>query len=367
MSKSVSIAGIALGLLLVLAAGGLRFLIAPARAVLPADTNTTRNYTGTAALLLNPSALTSPAGGPLLLRNLPITVVHQTKTLAAKGSNARVSDAKTVKALGATVAAVDYNYAVNRTDMTRGSGYDNVVKQTGITFNWPIRTQKQDYTGWVSDTRRTTSLHYTGTATRGGIATDVFTTTTAPALITDPQVLSSLPQSLPKSTLVLLAAGLNLPASQLAALRQILPTLPDPIKFSYTYQISSTYWVAPASGNVVDLQQHEVRTLALALGGATAAPTPLTPVMDISFAAPATTLAAAAKDARHNDQAVTLIYTTVPLALLLGGAALILLGGIALALTARRPTPPTSTTPGTPGTTGTPGTPQPVHVAAHRT
>jgi len=138
------------------AAGMVRWVVAPDRAVLRGDTNTTRTYSGTAALLLNPKALTSASGEQVLLRNVPIAVAHQTQVLGTRGDSALVSDAKAIKVGGSTVAAVDYRYAINRTNMARGSGYSGVLSQNGLTFNWPIRTQRHDYTGWVPDTQKPT-------------------------------------------------------------------------------------------------------------------------------------------------------------------------------------------------------------------
>jgi hypothetical protein len=335
--RKLSITGIALGLLLALGGGLMRWVVAPAMAVLPGDTDTTRTYSGTAAVLLNPAAIAS--GGQVLLTNAPITVVHHTKVLGTSGDNALVSDAKTVRTGGTTVAAVDYRYAVNRTDMGEGAGYSGVVKQTGITFNWPIRTQQKDYTGWVADTGRTTVLHYKGTATRGGVQTYVFTANTQVAPITDPQLLSQLPTSMPKAALVQLAGGLGLPSDQLAGLQQLLPALPDPVKFAYNYQATATYWVAPDSGIVVDATEHQVRTIAL-VTGTTAVP--VTRVLDLTFTSPPATLAAAAQDARDKGDAVTLAYVTLPIALASGGVLFVLLGVVGLFMSRRRPPTPQS-------------------------
>lgn len=335
MRKKLSIVGIAVGLLLVLGAGLMRWVVAPAVAVLPGSTDTTRTYSGTATQLLNAAALTS--GGQALLTDVPITVVHHTKVLGTHGKNALVSDARTVKAGGQTVAGVDYRYAVNRTDLGAGNGYSGVVKQTGLTFNWPIRTQKHDYTGWVPDTQTTTRLNYTGTATRGGVDTYVYTANTTAAPIKDPQVLSALPTSLPKATVVTLVSGLGLSADQQKAFQQLLPTLPDPVKFAFTYQVAATYWVAPASGIVVDLKEHEVRTIALATGPLTV---PVAAVMDITFTSTPATLAAAAADARDKGDAVSLVYVTLPVALAAGGGLLLVLGLVGLMLGRRRPPTP---------------------------
>jgi hypothetical protein len=333
MWRKLAIVGVVLGVLLAVGAGLIRWVAAPALAVLPGDTDTTRTYEGKAAVLLNAAALTS--GGQVLLTDVPITVTHRTRVLDTDGDNALVSDARTVKAGGNEVAGVVYRYAVNRTDLGRGSGFDDVVKQTGLTFNWPIRTEKRAYTGWVPDTQSTTQLSYKGTQGRGGVDTYVFTTTTTQAApITDPQVLKALPASLPKPALASLVGGLGLSAAQLQAFQQLLPTLPDPVPFAYTYQVQATYWVAPDSGIVVDLDQHETRSVALATGTTMV---PITPVMDLAFKSTPDTLAAAADDARNDGRAVSLLYQTLPLGLVVAGGFLILLGVVVLAAGRRGP------------------------------
>jgi hypothetical protein len=254
--------------------------------------------------------------------------------LDTEGDNALVSDARNVKAGGNEVAAVDYRYAVNRTDLGRGSGFDDEVKQTGLTFNWPIRTEKRDYPGWVPDTQSTTQLSYDSTARRGDIDTYVFTTTTKAAPITDPQVLEALPSSLPKPTLASLVGGLGLSAAQLQAFQQLLPTLPDPVPFDYTYQVEATYWIAPDSGIVVDLDQHETRSAVLVAGATTV---PITDVMDMTLKSTPDTLAAAADDARDAGRAVSLLYQTLPLAMVVAGGVLILLGIVVLVVGRRGP------------------------------
>jgi hypothetical protein len=332
MRKSLSVAAVVLGIVLLAGAAVVRWAVAPSQAVLPSDTNTTTTYTGTAAALFNPSALTTP-GAKALLTKVPITTTHTTKVLATNGKNALVSDAGKLNVAGSQVGGFDYRYAVNRTDMGRGSGYPNVVRQSGITFNWPIRSAKKNYAGWVSDTQTTTPLRYTGTAKRGGLSTYVFTANAKAAPVTDPATLKQLPAWLPKATLVKLAAGLGLSASQFGALQQILPGLPDPIPFTYSYAMKATYWVEPRSGEVVDLQEHETRTLALKIG---ATVVPVTPVMDITYAASPSQVAASAKDARHDGNLVGLVYKTLPLSLTIGGAVLLLIGIAGLALSRRR-------------------------------
>jgi hypothetical protein len=119
----------------------------------------------------------------------------------------------------------------------------------------------------------------------------------------------------------------------LGSLQQILPSLPDPVPFSYSYAMKATYWVEPRTGEVVDLTEHETRTLALKIGPALV---PVTPVADVTYHAAPGQVAASVKTARHDANLVTLVYKTLPLGLAVGGAALLLVGVVGLALTRRR-------------------------------
>jgi hypothetical protein len=334
MRRILSVVGVGFGTLILAFAGVVHWAIAPALAVLPANTNTTLSYTGTAAVLLNAEALTTP-GQPVLITNVPITLTHTTKVLNAHGANALVSDGGTVNLDGKPVADYQYRYAVNRTTMDRGSGYGDVVNQRGVTFNWPIRTAPKDYTAWIPDTQGTTPLRYTGKATRAEIATYVYTADLPATPITDPATLKELPASLPKATVAELAKGLGLDATTGAQLQQVLAAQPDPVPFHYTYAMKATFWVEPSSGEIVDLEEHEVRTLGFDVAGQFV---PVTPVMDIGYKPSADSLAAAAKAADKDGGSVRTIYVGLPLAcLILGGSMLV--AGVAGLYTLRRRRP----------------------------
>lgn len=337
MRRWMSVAAIGVGVVLVAGAGVGRWVVAPKLAVLPGDSDTTRTYTGTAATLFNAQALTTDAGGPVLLHDVPVTLTHRDRVLDTNGGNALVADSGTVVANGSSIGGFHYRYAVDRTDMGPGSGFSDVEKQSGITFNFPIHTAQHDYPGWVSDTRSTVPLTYQGTATHGGLSTDVFRTVSKPTLITDPQTLSSLPAALPKATIVQLAASLGLPGDKVAALGQLLPALPDPVPFSYTFRTTATYWVEPTTGEIVDLRERDVRTLALKVNNQLV---PITPVFDVTYTSSPAELATAVKQARHDASQINLVYRTLPLAALLAGIVLILGGAVASFVSRRRPTPP---------------------------
>ena len=325
--------GLVVGVLLIAAAGVVRWTVAPAVTVLPSNLDTTRIYTGTASTLFNPTAAIGQKVGPALLHNVPLTVGHTDKVIDTKGNNALVTDRKYVTMPGYTGADVTYRYAIDRKSFGAGSGFTDVVKQNGVTFNWPIHTQKHDYTGWVSDTQSTTTLTYAGTAKRGGVETYVFKANVPTTRITDPQTLARLPKSMTKAQIMTLVPSLGLKVADLKQMSGVLDKLPDPVPFAYTFSSPSTYYVAPDSGVVVDVVSREIRSAAFDLGGTLAA---VGPVMDFTYTSTPATLKAAANDAKDNASKMQLISTTLPLIALIVGIALAAISLVGLMAAIRR-------------------------------
>jgi hypothetical protein len=118
----------------------------------------------------------------------------------------------------------------------------------------------------------------------------------------------------------------------LASAAPLLATLPANVPLAYTYQVNATYYVAPASGVVVDLTQHEVRSAGIS--GAQGLPT--FPVADITFTSTPASLQAAAKDARDKGNQISLVESTLPWSLGLAGGFL-LLAGLGMYVVGRRP------------------------------
>lgn len=325
-----------LGVLLLAGAATLRWVIAPSLAVLPADTDTTRHYVGTAAVAVDEAALASPGSTPLVLEDVPVAITNRTRVLDTDGDNALISSGKTVDVNGARMVEVDYRYAVNRSTMVDGSGVSDVVEQDGITFGWPIRTEKRDYMGWVQDTGRPLPLIYQGTERKQGVLTYVFEATTPVAhQITDEQALAALPDSIGKLDAVKLLPTLGLDLARSAQLQPVLLGQPDPIPFVYTLFVESTYWVEPDSGVVIDALKHELRTLGVATGDQIL---PVIPALDMTFSATPQTLAEAADDAREAGDKVFLLFVTLLAALALAGGVLLLLGAGWWVARRRRPT-----------------------------
>ena len=333
--------GLVIGILLIAAAPIVRWGVAPAVTKLPGNTDTIRTYTGTAATVINPSLLTGTLFGPALLHNQPVTVIHHVKVLDTSSGSALVSENKKVTLQNRAIADVTHRYAVDRKTIDRGSGFSGVTAQTGVTFNWPIHTKKQNYTGWVSDTQQTAQLVYSGEATRGGVKTYVFKATIPPTRITDPAELAQLPSAMSKETLSSMTPSLGLTIDQLKALSTTLAKLPDPVPFGYLFSATSTYYVAPDSGVVVDVQAHEVRTSGFVVAGQLV---PVGSVLDFTYTSPALTLKAAADDAKDKASQMRLISSTIPLVSLIVGLVLVVaLAGEAMVRRPRRPSAPSTT------------------------
>lgn len=332
MRRKLAVVVIVLGVVFVAGAGVVRWVVAPRLTQLPSDTNTIRVYDGVAAAMVNPTATMATVIGPGVMRNVPIQVQHTTRVLDTRGQAALVADSRVLTMPGFTIADLRYRYGVDRRTFEPTPGFDGVVPTRGLTFNWPMDTRQHDYTGWVQDTMRTTPLHFVRAVRHGGVATYEFTARSDARPITDPQLLKLLPTTMSKADLLRTTPSLQLPRHRLLALNALMRKVPDPVPLGYTYAFKSEFWVAPASGIVVDMTQHEVRTVDI-MDGARAVP--VAPIMDMKYSFTPSTVVGATGDARKAASDLHKIRVTLPVLLLVVGAALVCIGG-ALMIRRRR-------------------------------
>lgn len=326
-----------LGLLLMSGAGVVRWVVAAAMSKLPGGTHTTRLYSGQAVAFVNPTYATDVPSGPGVLHNVPIAVRHTTQVVDTTSSNALVADRRVITLSGGVVAAdLNYRYAVNRKSFAATRGFSGIVAANGLTFNWPMNTQRHDYTGWVQDTLMTSPLHYVATVRHGGIKTYEFTAQAPDQIISDPVLNRMLPAKMSKTAMLQLTPSLGLSHKQLLALDKVMAKAPDPVPLGYTYHFSSTFWIAPDSGIVVDMRQHDVRTTNIVTS---AGLVPVAPIMDMTYAFTAPTVTGAVDDASSAADKLTLVNTTLPLTALLTGFFWFAVGLVAL-LVAPRPRHP---------------------------
>jgi hypothetical protein len=313
MRKAAVSCGI-IGLILLIGAGLMAWWITPSYiARLPSDYNKTRTYTGTFKSLLNPAAVARGDLAGAIRTGVPTTLTETVKTQQTSGNTALIQDTRTISASGARVASTVWHYAVDRQTLeataSRPSNW-SVTAAKGLTVSWPLGAKMQNYTGWVPLTHTTTTLKYVKQVQQGGITTNEYVASVPPTRITDSQALKGLPTSVPRALVGRLeSAGLVTP-SQIAGLSAAFPRGTS-IPLGYTYQAQNTYYVAPATGLVVNVANSEAEVGGVALPTGTIIP--ILPVLAYSYHATPASLSAAVNDANNGSTTITTWGVTVPI------------------------------------------------------
>ncbi|MGH3300520.1 MAG: porin PorA family protein [Streptosporangiaceae bacterium] len=314
------------GIILLIAAGLLAWWITPSYiARIPSNYNKTRTYDGTIHSLFNPAALAAGNPAAAIKTNLPATLTDNVKVLQTSGNKALVQDTRVVKAAGSPVAATVQHYALDRTSLEATSSHPSswvVTPAKGLTVSWPLGAKKQTYTGWVALTNTTTPLRFLGEAQQGGITTYEYRATVPPTPIKNTQVLGSLPKSIPAALVPQLVAAGLISRSQAASLATAFPHATS-IPLGYTYQATNTYFVAPATGLVVNVANNETETGGIVLPNGTLAP--VLPVLSDSYHASPASLSAAVTDANNGSSVISTWGVNVPIAVAAVGFLLVVL------------------------------------------
>ena len=326
MRKAAIVSGV-VGLILLVASGLLAWWITPSYiARMPSDYNKTRTYDATIRTLFNPAALQAGNLAGAIRTGVPATISEHVKVQQTSGNTALVQDTRNISASGSTVGQTVTPYALDRRTLEATSSHPSdwsVTPATGLTVSWPLGAKQQNYTGWVYQTNTTTTLKYVKQAQQGGINTYQYQATVPPTPIKNQQLLANLPKSLPVSLLpALQASGLISPAT-LGSLSQLLPAARE-IPLGYTYQANNTYYVAPATGLVVNVSNDEKQMAGIALPGGRIIP--VIPVLSYTYHATPASLSEAVNDANSGSSTITTWGVTVPIAGAAVGFLLVVLG-----------------------------------------
>jgi Porin PorA len=226
---------------------------------------------------------------------------------------------------GATVGQTVSPYALDRKTLEATSSHPaswTVIPATGLTVSWPLGAKQQNYTGWVYQTDTTATLRYVKQVQQGGINTYEYQATVPATPIKNPQLLAGMPKSLPASLLPSLsAAGIISPAVA-ASFASAFPGATS-VPLAYTYQAADTYYVAPATGLVVNLANNETEMGGVMLPDGTFVP--VLPVLAYSYHASPTSLTAAVNDANNGSSMITTWQLTGPVTAAALGFVLVLL------------------------------------------
>jgi len=325
MRKAAISSGV-IGLVLLIAAALMAWWITPSYiARMPGNYNKTRTYDATINTLFNPAALATGNLAGAIKLGVPATVAETVKVQQTSGNTALVQDTRNITASGTLVGQTISPYALDRQTLEPVSSHPSdwsVIPAQGLTVSWPLGAKQQNYTGWVYQTYTTTTLKYLKQVQQGGINTYEYHATVPPTPIKNPQLLASLPKSLPVSLLQPMRAAGLISAANLASLAKLFPGATS-IPLAYTYQANDTYYVAPGTGLVVNLSNNETTMAGIALPNGTVIP--VLPVLAITYHATPASLSAAVNDANNGSSAITTWGVTVPIAAAAVGFVLMLL------------------------------------------
>lgn len=332
-----------LGLLLV--AGGLvvKFAVLPALAVWPDDLDSHRYYDGTLVTMLNPEALATGNLAALFLNDVPVTVDRHVTTEQVDGNKALVREQATMYALnpdgsqGDVIQGSDDYYTIDRKTLEHIPNFtDNTMvreERQGLVIGFPIGTKQQDYQGWTDDYQALSTTVFQGVEEHEGITTYHFTSSSGPKPILDPVLLAMFPESMPKGVVAALAPQLGLSDEMMAQFALLMPTLPDPIPFTYLYKYATEYWVEPTTGMLIDYAKDETRILAIEVDPSIVSlgMVPVGDVFHLIYEQSDQSVADARQEAEDNKGLISLFGTIVPY-VAIGLGALLVLGGGALLL-----------------------------------
>ena len=325
MRKTAILTGV-IGLVLLIAAGLIGWWITPSYlARMPSSYDTTRTYDATIRTLFNPAALTTGNLAGAIKTNLPAAVSETVKVQQASGNTALVQDTRSIAVAGAVVGQTVSPYALDRKTLEATGSHPaswNVIPATGRTVSWPLGAKQQDYTGYVYQTGTTATLKYVGQAQQGGINTYEYQATVPATPVKNPQLLASLPKSLPASLLPRLRAAGILTPTVLASLSRAFPNATS-VPLAYTYQAANTYYVAPGTGLVVNLSNNETQMAGIKLPAGTFIP--VMPVLSYTYHATPATLSAAVNDANNGSSTISTWGVTVPITAAAVGFVLVIL------------------------------------------
>ena len=325
MRKTAIASGVT-GLVLLIAAGLMAWWIAPSYiARMPGNYNTTRTYDATIRTLFDPAALATGNLAGAIKTGLPATISETVKVQQTSGNTALVQDTRNITPAGGVAGRTVSPYALNRQTLAPTSSHPgdwSVIPATGLTVSWPLGAKQQNYTGWVYQTYTTTTLSYVKQAQQGGIDTYEYQATVPPTRIKDPQLLASLPKSLPVSLLPRLSAAGLISPILLAGLAETFPRVTS-IPLAYTYQADNTYYVAPGTGLVVNVGNNETEMGGIALPNGTIIP--VLPVLAYTYHATSASLSAAVDDANNGSGTITAWGVTAPITAAAVGFVLVIL------------------------------------------
>ena len=226
-----------IGVLLVVAAAVVRFVVVPSVTQLPEDLDVTLEFEGTYNGI-NPAVLSGGAT-EVLAEDVPIEATRNVSAQSVEDGTeiVRRADERTVG--DGEPALTEVFFAVDRETAEAGpapEGAEEVTDAEGLVFTLPVdpSTAEGAYEYWDQSTLQSAPVTFEGEDVLGG--RDVYRyESVSEGELADPAALG-LPTALPKELLAALAPGLDglVSPELLAALPAVLPSLPAEIPIEWT-------------------------------------------------------------------------------------------------------------------------------------
>jgi hypothetical protein len=259
-----------LGVILIAVGLVIAFVIVPGMKQFPDDVDTTRFYTGTVPVQLNPATFE-------FMTNLNVDLKRHFMTVETDGDLALVKEEQTLSVQeGPVLQQIVKYHAIDRKTMEAVKNYpdkwnenENIYGREGLSLGWPIGTEKKDYPGWSDDYRAIVPLKYEGEVEhpRAKIKTYYFTAANdAQPIVPEAVAAMGLPTEIPQAQLAKLVGGmegLNPVIAQAFPLLIKTAQWPDPVPLSYVYEYTGEYWVEPVSGVLIDTHKIEIRSVSV--------------------------------------------------------------------------------------------------------
>jgi hypothetical protein len=310
------------GIVLIVLAVLVRFVVVPIATKLPGSTNLSVTYSGKATML-NSSALLSGDTKHVIAANVPTTVDRRLKVTSVQGDTAIVSDDLAIHA-GSQTLPSDHTYALDRTTLegvTPTKGISAEPSEGALSSTFPIGPKANaSYHFYDSTTRGIVPISYTGRATRDGRSVNVYKISSTGA-VKDPGLLKLLPSVLPKKLIASLAP--LLPAAVQAKITPAtLAALPNPVPLSYTGTTNIVAYVDSQTGVPIDETISEQVVVNVAAGAQTLS---LIPVLALDFHVTPASMKYLASKAKTAGELLTLMTVIVPIALVVVGVVLLVI------------------------------------------
>ena len=320
------------GVLLLVAAGLVRFVYLPTASKLPSDFDTTQSYSGTYNGL-NPAVLAGASSARAVISNAPMTASRRYQTASTQGDTAIVTRTLQRSLAGQAQPSSQVKYSVDRTDFAgqpAPAGSSGVVSSQGQIFSLPLNPSASDsYKLWDEATAKAYPLSYKGTSSVAGRDTYSYRSVAQGALA-DPAALG-LPTSVTRPQLTALAPSLAslLPAALQAQLPKILASLPETIPLTWTSSTNATIYADAATGAPIRVQS--TQKISGGIAGISL------PFATITLNTTNASEGAIADDAARNASNLTLVGTTIPVGLLVLGLLVLVLAVVLAVRNARHP------------------------------